>query len=120
MSRDWRPSRPASRVSWCVWITFGGKPLGHHVPLRLSTNGSKAKRRNNFLGRSVVSVLDRKIAPYREFSRNRARSIGGMPASNSPAFWSARGKTARQGCGGGLGVGRGEHCRMGAGGLNNG
>src|SRR5882762_3784529 len=42
----------------------GTPRLQHHVFLRLSTNGSKAKRRKSLMGRSVVSVLDRRIEPY--------------------------------------------------------
>src|ERR1700674_2423605 len=88
------PTNESHLLALCVRIGFGGevrfsgetcRPPSEHqgrrpdsraspVVLRLSTNVSNAERRNNLMGRSVVSVFDRKIAPYREFSRSHARS----------------------------------------------
>src|ERR1700730_1304663 len=50
-------------------IEEGAPAPEHHLFLRLSTNGSNAKRRNNLMGRSVVSVFLIERSHNREFSR---------------------------------------------------
>ena len=52
--------------------------------LRLSTNVSNAQLRNNLKGRSVVSVFDRKIAPW-EVSRTPRQIDDGRYTSHNRA-----------------------------------